>query len=270
MSDRVHDYFQESDGPGHFQRVIALHEETHIPWEKLNREIPTLSRGWFELSRLSKEDRIEFTRGYWLSKLGGDGSDELNFHDRLNLFFDKLEDVALFATQEMAPAPYELHMVYCLKENSGFFHGSPPATPDILHNFSKQFGNYTFPNDYLAFFSIHDGFSKYTDTGLIKTRDMARNYLRFQEINAGKLFLGPEGQMLDPASLIPFYESFVLHCHQCFCADWYPAGEMGNLYYSELEDGLSDFLYHITLDDHYAFTTFLGWLMSYLEGFGHL
>ncbi len=274
MGDRVHNYFKESDDgemrPGHFQKVIALHEEPHLKWEEISKEIPLLSRGWFELSRLPKEDRIEFTREYWFAKLGGSASSEMDFDGRMNLFFEKLDDVGIFATREMSLSPFELHMVYSLKENSGFFHGFPPASAETLANFTKQFGNFSFPPDYLAFLAIHDGFSKYTDTGLLKTRDMARSYLRFQEANEGEVILGPEGQMIDPKSLIPFYESFALHCYQCFCAEWNPANEMGNFYYAEKEERGLEFFYHISLDENFAFTTFLGWFLSYLEGIGHL
>lgn len=273
MSDRVHDYFHESGEdfprPGHFQKVVALHEMAGLKWDEISKEIPTLSRGWFELSQLPAEDRIEFTRDFWFSRLSAFVG-EIDFERRLDLFFEKLDDLGIFATQEVKGGPYELHMVYCFKENSGFFHGSPPATEETLSNFTKQFGNFALPADYLAFLSIHDGFSKYTDTGLIKTRDMARSYLRFTTANAHEVILGPEGQLLDPKHLIPFYESFALHCYQCFSAEWCPDGVMGNIYYAEIDEGRFDFFYHTSLDEHFAFTTFLGWLLSYLEGMNHL
>ena len=269
MGDRVHDYFKESDDekpkPGHFQKVLSLHEEPVLNWDTVSKQIPLLSRGWFELSRLPKEDRIEFTKEYWFAKLNPIASDEIDFENRLHIFFSKLDDIGIFATQEHLSNHFELHMVYSLKENSGFFHGSLPASFETIETFKKQFGNFTLPPDYLAFLSVHDGFSKYTDTGLIKTRDMARYYLRFQELNAGELILGPDGTMIDPKSLIPFYESFALHCYQCFCAEWAPKGEMGNLYYAEIEEEGLDFFYHTSLDEHFAFPTFLGWQLTYLE-----
>lgn len=272
MSDRVHDYYRESNEgtPGHFHKVIALHEDKHLDWDKISDEIPTLSRGWFELSQLIKEDRMEFTREFWLSKFSNVQVSDLDFENRLDLFFEKLDDIGLFATQEAKKGPFELHMVYCFKENSGFFHGAPPAELEVLSNLTKQFANFSLPPDYLAFLSVHDGFSKYTDTGMIRARDMARSYLRFAQANASEIILGPEGQLLDPKNIIPFYESFSLHCYQCFCAEWAPEGEMGNIYYAETDETRFDFFYHTSLDEHFAFTSFQGWLLSYLDGMGHI
>lgn len=272
MTDRIHGFFKESedeDHEGHFHKVIGLHEEPYLDWETLSRQIPRLPRGWFELSRLELQDRVEFTREYWFARLSKVVPADITFEERLFSFFDKLEDVAIFATQEVSEGPFEVHMVYALKDDSGFFHGYPPATADNLALFAKQFANFTLPPDYLAFLSIHDGFSKYCDTGLIKTRDMARYYSRFQQVNAQEVILSPEGQIVDPKSLIPFYESFALHCYQCFYADWYPTTEMGNIYYAEkIEDPALDFLSQNFLDDNFAFASFLGWLMCYLEDTG--
>lgn len=269
MTDRVHDFFRQrpdDEHQGHFHKVMALHEEPLLDWDQLKKQIPLLPRGWYELSRLPKEDRVEFTRDYWFAKLIPHVPPEIGFEERLSSFFEKLDDLAIFVTQEVENNPFEIHMVYCLKDNRGFFHGHPPATEDTLSTFTKQFANFNFPPDYLAFLTIHDGFSKYTDTGLIRTKDIARNYLRFQQVNANEVILSPEGAIVDPKNLIPYYESFALHCYQCFYADWYPAGEMGNIYYAEKTE--ADFFSQNFLDENFAFSSYLGWLMCYLEDSG--
>lgn len=250
---------------GHFHTVIALHEEPTRRWEEVSAQVPLLPRGWFELSRLPKHDRIEFTRDFWLSKLLPTLPDETELAEKCADFFDRLEDVGVFLSQESEGSPFEVHMAYTLKEGEGFFHGYPPATKENIAALVRQFGHITFPRDYLAFLEIHDGFSKYVDTGLIRTRDMPRIYQRFLQVIGRNDVVGPQGEVLNPASLVPFYESFGLHCYQCFFADWYSDEEMGNIYFSEGDNAMSNFLDSSHLEDQLAFPTFAAWLMFYLE-----
>ncbi len=264
MSEHIHEISK------HFHKVVALHEERDLEWEALSGQIPLLSRGWFELSRLPKEDRIEFTREFWLAKLPFISPNESHLEERLYTFFESLEDIEIFATQAKENQPFEVHMIYGLKENVGFFHGEPPIKESGLESLAKQFAHVNLPPDYIAFLQIHDGFSKYTDTGLIKSRDMARTFQHFQHLLAEELLVRPDGQVIDPSSLIPFYESFGLHCYQCFYADWYPDEEIGNIYFSEPDRTMSNFLDRNRLSENLAFSTFLGWLVFYLEDIWHI
>ncbi len=265
FSDPLSDSLGHLSRKEHFHKVIALHEEPDLTWEFLNSQVPALPRGWYELSRLPASYRIEFTRDYWLSKIPNTLRDNENLERRIISFFDELEELGIYATQTSPGLPFDVHMVYGLKDAAAFFNGSPPASLDTINNLEKQFGTISFPRDYLNFLQIHDGFCKYTDTGLIKTRDMVKTYLKFQQLLGDEVIVAAQGQIINPSSLIPFYESYGLHCYQCFFTDWYEGEEMGNVFFSEQEKLMSNFLDANHLQENMAFPTFLDWLLFYLE-----
>lgn len=269
MSEYFPEYFSDEGATLHFHQVIALNKEVDLDWDDLSNQIPLLPRGWYELSRLPREDRIEFSREYWLAKLPLISLNSHHFEQKLISFFDRLEDIEIFATQVKPGQPFEVHMHYELQEAAGFFHGLPPASGSALENLNKQFAHVHLPEDYLAFLQIHDGFSKYTDTGLLKSREMARTYQHLQHLLADEILVRPDGQVIEPTSLIPFYESFGLHCYQCFYTDWRPETHMGNIYFSEYDRTISNFLDWESLEENLAFPTFLGWLIFYLEDIWH-
>ena len=252
-----------------FHKVISLTEEK-FEWEALQKNMPALPRGWFELSRLEKEERLEFTRDFWLSKLLFSSTDTARYEKRFEDFFENLEDVEIFACQVTEKEPFELHMIYSMADATGFFQGIPPANPGMIETLQKQFSNCQLPPDYLAFLEIHDGFSKYTDTGVLRTKQMAKTYQQLQQLLSEEVLVRPDGEVIDPKSLIPFYESFGLHSYQCFYSDWYPEDEMGNVYFSEHDRTISNFLNENKLEENLAFPTYLGWLVFYLEDIWHL
>ncbi|NGX62037.1 MAG: hypothetical protein K940chlam9_01530 [Chlamydiae bacterium] len=247
-----------------FHQVFPLHE-VGGKWEELSKKIPLLPRGWFELSCLPREDRVEFTRDYWLTKLPFVCPRGHLLEERLAQFFATCDDVGVFLTQEKPNSPFSVHMVYMLEDDVGFFQGGPPASDETVALVQKQFQSFTLPPDYLAFLQIHDGFSKYTDTGLIKTKNLVRTYQHLQHILSEDLLVRPDGEILNPSSLIPFYESFGLHCYQCFHTGWHPGDEIGNVYFTEYEMTISNYLDEEKLEENLAFTTFLSWLVFYLE-----
>lgn len=253
----------------HFHEVIALHTDKNLSWDNLVEKIPLLPRGWFELSRLSPEDRIEFTRDFWLSKFPLLSEEDARLQKSLEDFFATLEEIGIVATQAKEGHLFEVHMVYSLKDDVGFFQGGVPASEEGIASLVKQFGPIILPSDYLAFLKIHDGFSKYTDTGLIKSREMARIYQRFQQMLADEILVNAEGEVINHAHLIPFYESFGLHCYQCFYADWYPDQEMGNVYFSDYDRTISLWLDALHPEENLSFPTFLSWLVFYLEDIWH-
>lgn len=261
--------FLEDPSGDIFHKVICLNEEK-FDWETLHKNMPQLPRGWFELSRLDKEERLEFTRDFWLSKLLFTSGAMARYQHRLEEFFETLEDVEIFACQVAPKEPFELHMVYSLVDATGFFQGMPPASPEKIATLNKQFDAYNLPADYLAFLEIHDGFSKYTDSGLIFTSSMPKVYRQLQESLSDEVLIRPDGQLINPHSLIPFYESFGLHSYQCFYSEWYPEEEMGNVFFSEPDRAISNFLNEERLEENLAFSTFLGWLVFYLEDIWHL
>lgn len=251
-----------------FHQVMDLSHPNHQqPWDELKKKMPMLPRGWFELARLSPEDRIEFTRAFWLAKLPYSSK---RIVDEIENFFDEIDVIEIYATQLEPDQPFEIHMIYALKQEAGYFQGAPPATDDRIDILKQQFGHLNLPADYLAFLQIHNGFSKYTDTGLIKIQEIPRIYQHFQELLNQEELVRPDGQLIEPSHLIPFYESFGLHCYQCFYSDWYVENEMGNVYFSEYARTISNFLDLNKLDENLAFPTFLEWLVFYLEDIWHV
>lgn len=245
----------------HFYKIVALHEEKNLKWEDISLQVPMLSRGWFELSRLPKEDRVEFTEQYWFAKLPFKCAKGIFLEEKLKRFFEKVEDVSVFMAQEREKGPYDVHMVYSLKNDEAFFQGGPPANEESIINLTKQFESVHFPEDYLSFLTIHDGFSKYVDTGLIKTRDMAKSYLKFQDLVLDKVLLASDNMPIPPSTLIPFYESENLHSYQCFYTEWFPEEEMGNVSYDYSTKQKVSYL----VEEGISYKNFLSWLLEYLK-----
>lgn len=267
MSNHVKSYFcgaSAGDSPrGCFHQVIAPHELLELSWREVKRLVPNIPKGWFELSALSTQDRIGFVRDYWLSSLP--------FQPGLDVallrFFNSLGDIGLYLTQRTFDEPFEAHLVYALKKDGGFFQGLPPATEADLVSLQKQFGDTVLPADYLAFIQIHNGFAKFTDTGILSSHRVAKFYKEFQEdLLKKEPLLSALGEPINPKMLIPFYESFGFPCYQCFWGEWYPAQEMGNLYYSGLTHTVTDHRNGNASPENQSFPTFLDWLTFYLEG----
>jgi SMI1 / KNR4 family (SUKH-1) len=255
--------YSEQGSRGHFHHVIALHHDPFLDWGEASKVAPVLCRGWYELSQLPIQDRIEFTRDFWLAKLP--------YHPDLNAFlvkfFASLDDIGVFLTQRRFEEPYEAHLVYSLADNSGFFHGESPAEEVAIIRLQKDFANYTLPADYLAFLQIHNGFAKLTDTGVTPSAKMKETYDVFQKVLEEGIepISTIDGTSVNPASLIPFYESFGMPFFQCFWGDWYPDQEMGNVYYSPLTRTISTCKKKDESAEMMAFESFMDWLMFYLE-----
>lgn len=266
MDHHIKEYYHQSsdEAPqGHFHSVIALHDAPDITWKTVKAKMPSLGRGWYELGQLSTKDRIEFTHDFWLSKIPYHGA----LDEFLNRFFASLDDICIFITQKKFEDPYEAHLVYSLKGDNGFFRGMPPISEKKQIALEKAFSNYLLPKDYFAFLQIHDGFCKTTDcTGLTSSEEVPKNYIILQELIQEK---GPietsQGTIVDPKTLIPFYESFGMPFFQCFWTEWYPEEEMGNVYYSGSTNTISDVSTKGIGSELMAFPTFTDWLMFYLE-----
>lgn len=254
--------YSDQHPQGHFHRVIALHDVPTIDWKEISNQVPRLSRGWFELSHLTQKDRIEFTRDYWISKLP--------YHPKqsefLVNFFDSIDDIGVYIVQKKFNDPLEVHLVYSRSGDGGFFHGEPGASSDDLVALQRDFPNCIFPVDYLAFLQIHNGFAKWTDTGITGIGEMKSSYDSFQEMLSNEEPLRDQkGRSIDPKTLIPFYKSYGMPFFQCFWADWYPEEEMGNVYYSGLTKTISDVNCPDCSVEMMAYPTFTDWLMFYLE-----
>lgn len=265
MGKHVKSYFSHSPSDsqcGNFHSVIALHEPVTTNWTQIKKLVPQLPKGWYELGRLSSQDRIEFVRDFWLATLPF----QPGFGDFVTRFFSSLEEVGIYLTQRTFDDPYEGHMVYSLKGDRGFFQGHPPASEAEVVALQKWIPDQTFPDDFKAFLRIHDGFAKFTDTGILPTSAIRKVYREFQQTLESKgPLLSATNEPVDPKKLIPFYESFGFPCYQCFWAEWYPAQEMGNVYYSGLTHTITDHTSNDCSPENQAFPTFLDWLEFYLE-----
>lgn len=265
MNGHIFEYYKETSDPsfsGHFHQVIALHENKDLSWEALKEKDLKLSKGWFELSKLSSKDRVDFTMQFWISKF----LDHPTLISFLEKFFAEIDDIYIFVLQKKIEDPYETHMIYSLKGDKGFFKGYLPATDDELNQLKTAFPDITFPKDYLSFLQIHNGFSKATDTGIFKSNEMPNAYRQFIKwVTTKDTLLICHEKTVDPAELIPFYESFGQPFFQCFWNAWYPENEMGNVYYSSATNTIS-YGPNFTPDaENMAFATFSDWLAFYLE-----
>lgn len=266
MDHHLKDFYRQfsDEAPrGNFHSVIALHQTPDISWNSIKEKVPSLCRGWFELAHLNNNDRIEFLRDFWLAKLPyRRGVDTF-----INRFFASLDDIGIFLTQKKFEDSYESHLVYSIKEDGGFFRGASPASEKSLDDLQKAFSGNIFPNDYLAFLQIHNGFCKATDcTGITASENVPQSYAALQEmLKKHEPIVTSRNTIVDPKTLIPFYESFGMPFYQCFWTDWYPDQEMGNVYYSGEAKSISDVFSGASSSEMMAFPTFIDWLMFYLE-----
>lgn len=265
MDRHIHDFYRQcsDDTPaGHYHSVICLKGTKRLTWAQLLEKCPTLCRGWFELAQLSSADKIEFIREFWHSKLP--------FQPGVAVFLDKfffrIDDITVYIVQPKFDDPYEAHLVYSLKDGNGFFRGHCPASESDILSLKQSFPEILFPEEYIAFLQIHNGFSKTTDTGILKANQVKENYTFLQSVIASKDDVVKCGDRpIDPGHLIPFYKSFGMPFFQCFFTEWYPRNEMGNVYYSSDENTISDLSIKESSTENLAFTTFAKWLTFYLE-----
>ena len=247
-------------GEGGLQEVIFLQECPDLSWEQIEARALNLPRGWFELSRLSSEDRIEFVRDFWLHRL----SFQPNSHESFLSFFDQLDEIGIVLIRRHNEEALSAEMVYSLRENRSFFRGLPPATEEEIRTFSNDNG-YLLPRDYLSFLRIHNGFGQLSDIGLAPFQHLEQMRYRLLDLLLGQdVYLVSGERGVDVGSLLPFYES--IGSYQCFYADWHPGNEMGNVYLSTVDYTLSDIEDAKLWAERGAFPTFLEWLSRFLEG----
>lgn len=236
-----------------FYGLVPLHERSDLSWEEAAQKAPSLPKGWFELSRLSAQDRIEFVRAFWFHKL----AEFPEAHVGLLSFFSNLDDLGIFLLQLHRDEPFVCEMVYSVQGRGGFFYGAPPCVR------KGALFDEALPADYLAFLDIHDGWSSHADVGTIRSVRLRSVYeaqclKQEQTVLCGK-------ERIDPKDLIPFYESFTPTAFQCFYLGWCPQTTIGNVHYLAERREISD-LHDPTLwVKRRAFPTFLQWLHSYME-----
>lgn len=244
-----------------FKEVVFLTEDPNVKWEAISKKAPDLPRGWFELSRVSPEDRVEFTRDFWLDRIPYHPSAHPAFFE----FFEQLDDVVIvLAGGDDGILNSEL--IYSLADNSCFFRGKPPVKEEEIHELKIEI-DVSLPRDYLSFVRIHNGFGKLSEMGLLEVEEIAHAKRRVMDLliqTDNRVKSG--GVDVDPGALIPFYEALGLASFQCFYTDWYPGSEMGNVYLSGIDYILSDVSDKKAWTENLAFPTFSEWLAHYLQG----
>ncbi len=264
MNPLVRQFFnrERESGDVHFFETIWLQEEADWDWEMARRRSPQLPRPWFELSRLSPAERIEFVSALWLDRFPYHPSSHAAFIQ----FFRQLDDIGIILHRQSKEEPLLAEMVYSLADNSTFFRGLPPCAEEELRLFRSRLP-FHLPRDFQTFFSIHHGFGKLSELGLLQMDAILeeRESLVDLLIQATPP-LRSGGHLVDPHLLIPFYEAFGLASYQCFYADWYPSSEMGNVYFSGIDYTISDITERKSWMEQLAFPTFLEWFVYYLEG----
>ncbi len=254
MNDQVREFLSS------FKEVRLLTEERGILWQDASSM--GVSRSWFELSRISPEDRIEFTKEFWLTRLAL----HVSATPAIEQFFSKLDDIALIATRQTTEEPWRIELIYSLGDNSSFFRGLPPASTGHIEAFQATF-DVRLPRDYCAFFHLHNGFGKLTETGLLPLEEIKGVSQRLiQRILGAHTPLRFNDALFDPHLLVPFYEEYGIESFQCFNADWYPSSEMGNVHFSSIDWTLSDVTERNAWAEELAYPTFLEWLAAFLHG----
>ncbi len=263
MNSLIRRFFQagKDEGSG-FREVLFLSEDLGASWDDISKKAPRLPRGWFELSRVSPGDRVEFTRDFWLDRLPYHPSTHQAFSD----FFSKLDDVAVILTREEEEGSFSAELAYSLEDNSCFFRGNPPCSEEDLAELKNELG-VVLPHDYLSFTRIHNGFGKLSEMGILEIGELANARRRVMELLLKTDHPVKSGDIsVDPGALIPFYEAFGLASFQCFYTDWYPGSEMGNVYLSGIDYTISDTTEKKSRSENLAFSNFLEWLAYYLQG----
>ncbi len=260
MNVLIQKYYQVNKEPQKgFEDVIFL-VDTEFSFEKCKEICPSLPKGWYELAKLNLQDRIDFTKEYWFKTLPL----KPQMYKVFEAFFQSLDDIGVFLVKKKQTEKYTSHFVYSIQTGAAFFYGLPPVEKESDPVCFVPSLN--FPKDFLAFFKIHNGFSKNSDLGIIQMQNLKNIYSDLQAKWKGeKIIIKHKENSIDFSLLLPFYERFGLGSFQCFFGDWYPESEMGNVYFSAMDYTISD--YKAARQEHNrSFENFLSWLISYLEG----
>lgn len=257
MNALARKFFYES---GDFEGVRILTETPMKSFDEVLSLAPCFPRGWFELTLIPPGDRVEFALGFWQKRLPF----QPKAHALIAKFFSSLEDVCVvLAKQKGVWIP---QLVYSLRDNGSFFRGFLPADEGSLRDLKIEM-DFPFPGDWMAFAQIHNGFGKLSDTGVLRFEEIPAARRKVMDMILSSSRAVRSGSLVvDAAALVPFFEVSGFNSFQCFYADWYPGFEMGNVYFSGIDDTVSDTSSPEFAEESGAFSTFLEWLALYLEG----
>ena len=258
MNRLVREFFRADQAQ--FQAVRFLSDEVDLSAEESDRL--DLPKAWYELSRVCKEDRLDFIRDLWVRKF----SFHLEASTAIEDFFDKLDDIIILVCRHSEEEPWQPEMVYSFADNSTFFRGLMPANDETIEQTKKQF-TCQLPKDFWAFNRLHNGFGRLSEIGILpldELDDVRKDLIKAVKNTDKPLRMGAE--WVDPNSLYPFYSEYGIGSFQCFNSNWYPGNEMGNVHFSGIDYTLSDTLERQDWPENLAFPTFLEWLAAFLQG----
>lgn len=244
----VLDYFTQNGG---VHEIVVLHRQKVLEWETAKEVAPSLPKGWWELSQLDSSVKLEFIRDFWFNALPY----LPHIYQFLDTFFSRVDDISVCLVQRRKNLSFEVFLFYKLKDC--VFLGRPPLLEKEIECLKYSI-DFPLPEDFLNFLRIHNGFFKGKDTGIFPSYALVEEKKKFQLKQEG-LTLGKN--TVDPELLFPFYQSFGSDIYQCFYKDWYPDGDVGNVFCSLLDKTISSWKEEETL----SFSTFLDWLVFYLE-----
>lgn len=261
MNTQIHGFFRvDGLNEPHFQAVRFLTEELELDWAEAEKM--GVPRGWYELSRISLENRIEFLKDFWLKN----STFHLKATAKIVAFFEKLDDVVILVCRQTIEDPWRAEIVYSVSDGATFFRGLPPASDQEILKCKKEL-ELDLPQDFWRFAKVHNGFGRLSELGLLPIEELAGTRSRLiRSILESEIPLRMGDVKVDAYSLFPFYEEFGMGCFQCFNGQWYPESEMGNVHFSGIDYTLSDTLERREWAENLAFPTFVEWLAAFLEG----
>lgn len=240
--------FYEPLGEARALESIFLNEEK-ISFEEASQNVLDLPRPWYELSQISKRDRLDFLLMYWQNTLPYSPKS----HPFFVQFFESLEDVSIVLVRR--ELFFEAEMVFLMQNGTVFFRGFPPASESELETLKMTL--FPFPEDYLAFLKMYGGFAKLNHKGVLDPSDLLHTHTKVAAI----LEKGSDG--IDPANVMPFFQDYSLNGYQCFYRDWYPENSVGNIYVSGMNHLVSERVHD---PDSLSFISYLEWFCRYLSG----
>ena len=244
-----------------FSQSLHLNERIDVTWEEISNRAPTLPKGWFELSQLPPGLSLEFMRDFWGNALPSIPH-LCAFFDR---FFAGVEGVEIYLAARKKNGPFESFFVYKMRASTDFFLGSPPLNQNQIDQMTQNIP-FPFPEDYLRFLWIHDGFQKGGEAGIFVTTLLLSEQRAFlKEIKEKGGEIRCECEKIDPQALFPFYRSLDLDSCQCFYKNWHHDEEVGNVSFSLSKGEISYYKNREKEEKTFAFNTFLDWFVFYVE-----
>lgn len=231
-----------------------------MSWEQIANQAPRLPRGWYELMGLSSRDRIELCLEVWCTSLGVQDKESKG----ICRFFSSLEDIQIYIYRKHRTSSYEIKMVYIGLDSHMHFYGNPPSLS--LEGVSlPRLGD----DCYYHFFSIHNGFGRDNDEGILSCKHLARAQYKLRTYLLQSQCIDAE-DTCSSLGLFPFYGSERLFTYQCFICDLeLQRGQTSpNILFNILDraeeksvDAFID-LSHLTAT---RYPSFLLWLNTYLQ-----